>query len=149
MLIDTISNLKANFAGGTHTEVRLQCNTSAAVSLFCGAVCSAASSAICVCAFVTFFYTLVGMLRELIFIPPPMSPLFFGFFEMTGGVSASPLAGGSGIYLAAGVLGWSGLSVHLQIVNLCRSPRPSFAPYFLSKALSFVISPLILFIFCS
>ncbi len=36
MLIDTISSLKGSFAGGTHTELRLQCNTSAAVSLFCG-----------------------------------------------------------------------------------------------------------------
>ncbi len=36
MLTDTLSKLKAGFAAGTHTEVRLQCNTTASVSLFCG-----------------------------------------------------------------------------------------------------------------
>ena len=132
---------------GSHSPV--PCEDFSAVSLFCSSVCSAALSVISVCAFVTFFYTLSGMLREVISLPPLLSPLFFGFFEMTGGVSASPSAGDVGKYLAAGVLGWSGLSVHLQIVNLCRSPRPSFVPYFLSKALSSVISPLILFVFCS
>ena len=136
------SNFNINHSSDT-------CEDLSAASLFCSAVSSAALSVISVCAFVTFFYTLVGILREAVFMPPLLSPLFFGFFEMTGGVSASPSAGDVGKYVAAGVLGWSGLSVHLQIINLCRSPRPSFAPYFLSKALSFVISPLILFIFCS
>ena len=118
-----------------------------AVSLFCGAVCSAAASVVNICAFITFFYTLVGILRAAVFFPPLLSPLFFGFFEMTGGVSVAPSAGNAGKYLAAGVLGWSGLSVHLQIANVCRSPRPSFAPYFLSKALSALISPLTFFLF--
>ena len=118
-----------------------------AVSLFCGAVCSAASSVVSVCAFVTFFYTLVGILRASVSFPPMLSPLFFGFFEMTGGVSVSPTAGSAGKYLAAGVLGWSGLSVHLQIANVCQAPRPSFVPYFLSKVLSSILSPATLFVF--
>ena len=36
MLTDNISKLKSRFAPNTHTELRLQCNTSASVSLFCG-----------------------------------------------------------------------------------------------------------------
>lgn len=36
MLTNTITKFKASFAPGTHTELRAQCNSSAAVSLFCG-----------------------------------------------------------------------------------------------------------------
>ncbi len=118
-----------------------------AVSLFCDSVCSAASSLISICAFVTFFYTLVGVLRSAISLPPLFSPLFFGFFEMTGGASLAPSAGETGKYLVAAILGWSGLSVHLQVMNVCRNDRVSFKPYFLSKALSFWVCPLLVFLF--
>lgn len=120
-----------------------------AVSLFCDSVCSAAASVISICAFVTFFYTLVGILRAVISVSPLWAPVFFGFFEMTGGTSLSPSAGDTGRYLAAAVLGWSGLSVHLQVINVCRGDSVSFKPYILSKILSFAVCPLIVLVFYS
>lgn len=120
-----------------------------AISLFCDSVCSASASVISICAFITFFYTFVGILRSLFSPPSLFSPLLFGFFEMTGGVTLAPRSGASGIYLAAAILGWSGLSVHLQVMNVCRNQTVSFKPYFFSKLLSFLLCPLLVFLICS
>lgn len=105
-----------------------------------GAVTGAAESVISVCAFVIFFSALTGVLRALLErlgLDGAPSALLLGFFEMTGGVSAaSALPLPQSVFLTAAVVGWSGLSVHFQLVALCKEQRLSFAPYFVSKLIS-------------
>lgn len=105
-----------------------------------GAVTGAAESVISICAFVIFFSSLTGVLRALLErsgLGGAPSAVLLGFFEMTGGVSAaSALPLPQSVFLTAAVVGWSGLSVHFQLVALCKEQRLSFAPYFVSKLIS-------------
>ena len=66
--------------------------------------------------------------------------LLCGFLEMTGGISrASALTGDMGLILTAALAGWSGLSVHLQIMTLCGGRGLSFKPYLIAKAFQGVL----------
>lgn len=107
------------------------------VSAFTGAVSGSAGSVLIICAFVIFFSALVGYLRffaNIAGLPEYAIALLFGFFEMTGGMSAvAQLGGESAILLAAALSGWSGLSVAFQFVGICKEHRFPLKPYFVSK----------------
>ena len=63
--------------------------------------------------------------------------LIFGFFEMTGGaVSACQLPESLAVATVAAITGWSGLSVHFQLVGIIGSHDVAFAPYIVCKAVS-------------
>ena len=114
-------------------------------SIFTSAITSSATGLLYVCAFVVFFSTLVGSLEAMISglsLPDIFTPLWFGFFEMTQGVTKAALCSSRqlGSISAAIVSGWSGLSVHFQIMSLCQSHTLSFRPYFISKLLSAIIN---------
>ena len=115
--------------------------------LFTSAVCSSALSVLYVCGFLTFFSTLVGVteytVRELN-IPEQLRPLILGFFELTGGMKEASEIVGAGGYAAAAIGGWSGLSVHFQVMSVCQGCNISFKPYFLSKLASAVLCPVIM-----
>ena len=109
------------------------------IALFTHAITDSAISMLYVCAFVVFFSALVGSLEAIVSplsLPDIFSPLWFGFFELTQGMVQSSLCldRGIGMLSAAIVSGWSGLSVHFQIMSICQSHTLSFRPYFISKA---------------
>ena len=115
------------------------------VSIFTSAITSSATGMLYVCAFVVFFSTLVGSLEAMIAglsLPDVFTPLWFGFFEMTQGVTKAALCSSRqlGLLSTAIVSGWSGLSVHFQIMSLCQSHALSFRPYFISKLMSAIIN---------
>lgn len=119
------------------------------ITAFTGAVTSSALSMLSVCAFVVFFCALTGTLEHLLSaysIPEEIAALCFGFFELTGGVaraaSCSPAVAG---YLCALIVGWSGLSVHFQIMSLCAELPISFRPYFIAKLAQGILNALLLF----
>ena len=115
------------------------------ISMFTDAVSHAAVSMLTVCAYVVFFSALTGTLAHMIqsfgHISQGVYAAICGFLELSGGVSESatwvsknadvrlPLA------LTAAIAGWSGLSVHCQIMTLCGGRGLSFKPYFFAKAL--------------
>ncbi len=108
------------------------------VSTLTEAVSSSALGMLKVCAFVVFFNALVGTLGALtdtLSLPESSRALLFGFFELTGGISAAAAlpSAKSAAVLVALISGWSGLSVHLQIMSLCPEGEISFKPYLLSK----------------
>ena len=107
------------------------------VSLFTGAITSSALSMLSICAFVVFFTTLSGTLEHLLTalrIPQAVSVLLYGILELTGGVArAASLASPASLYLCAFFAGWSGLSVHFQIMSLCADTGVSFRPYLVAK----------------
>ncbi len=118
-----------------------------AVDIFTGAVTSSALSMLSICAFVVFFSTLVGVLEYTVnasALPEAVSALWFGFFELTSGVWKASSVPTLGPYLAAAAVGWSGLSVHFQIMSICRGCDISFKPYLLSKLASAILNVLLL-----
>ena len=109
------------------------------VDSFTGAVSSAATGMLTVCAYVIFFSALTGALgsavSELGFSEGPGYTLLCGFLEMTGGISrASGLSGDGRLILTAAFAGWSGVSVHCQVMTLCGGRGLSFKPYLVAKA---------------
>jgi hypothetical protein len=69
-------------------------------------------------------------------LPEAITALLYGFFEMSSGVSAAaalhkrPLS----VMLCALTVGWSGLSVHCQLVTLADGRGLSFRPYLCARA---------------
>lgn len=120
------------------------------VEMFTGAVSSAASSMLLVCAYVIFFSTLSGTLACLAEAAGGMDQRLYailcGFLELSGGISeASALPNShTALILSAAIAGWSGLSVHCQIMTLCSGRGLSFKPYLIAKACQSVLCALIM-----
>lgn len=105
---------------------------------FTEAVCTSALSLIKISAFVIFFTVFIGTLSSALSalkISPKISALMFGFFELTSGVARSSAISPTelGAILAAFCVGWSGLSVHFQVMSICAHRDISFKPYFKAK----------------
>lgn len=123
---------------------------------FTSAVTSSFSAMLNVCAFVIFFAVAIELLRVSGLLPLLARPLTLlglsnegasgllgGLLEVTTGVKALAEASCSGVVRLAGtalLLGWAGLSVHCQVLNLIGESGLSAAPYLLGKALHGVCS---------
>ena len=123
--------------------------TSVGVARFTDAITGAAHGMLSICAFVCFFATLVGCLSAIPAIahaPDALRALTFGFFELTGGVSRATACRSvmTAALVAAWCVGWSGLSVHFQIMSLCHRCEVSFRPYFAAKAAQGALNVLLL-----
>ncbi len=108
------------------------------VSSFTSAVSSATAAMLSVCAYVIFFSSVIGCLSHALRgwnLPTHLNALLFGIFEISSGVSAAALSGTDPLSAAVCgfIIGWSGISVHFQILSLCGGRGISFIPYFLSK----------------
>ncbi len=117
----------------------------AGVRVFQKVISEAAISMLNVCALVLFFASMVGALLSLFESfgsGQVLKTLVYGFFEMTGacGEAAKLLPKESGMIITALICGWSGLSVHFQVIAICHGERISFAPYFAAKLLQGVLS---------
>lgn len=109
-----------------------------ASAVFTETVGSSASAMINVCAFVLVFSALSGVLSvifEKIGAGQTAKTVISGIFEMTcaSAEAAKIIPREKGMVLAALVCGFSGFSVHFQIMSLCPSDDISFRPYFLAK----------------
>ena len=118
---------------------------------FTRAITSSAMGVIKICAFVVFFTAFLGTLRSALstaYLPPALTALIFGLFELTGGVAeASTLPRDAGVIIAAFISGWSGFSVHFQIMSICSDRGVSFKPYFLAKFAQGIIAAALVFLF--
>lgn len=122
------------------------------VNVFTHSVTAAATAMLHVCAYVVFFSALVGTLGHLLHTwgaDRTATALLFGLFELSGGVmQASAIPDRTMAMLLAAILcGWSGISVHLQILSLCDDlpdgTRISARPYVLCKLLQSVLCALL------
>ncbi len=110
------------------------------VEMFTSAITGAATAMVTVCAYIIFFSALTGTLSGVMATIGGMGEGIFaficGFFEMTGGISAASGLNRreAALILTAGLAGWSGLSVHCQVLSLCGGRGLSFRPYWLAKA---------------
>jgi len=122
------------------------------VELFTSAIQNSALSMLTVCAYVAFFSSFVGCLGAILTslgVPDGICALIFGFFELSSGVgmAAEAVSSTKAILLCAAFAGWSGLSVHFQIMTICAGRGISFKPFFIAKAAQGVICALLMGIF--
>ena len=104
------------------------------------AISHSAQAMLIICACVVFFSTLISALQyplEHIGISRVISFALLGSLELTNGISAcqsvdNPLLK---MELVSFFIGWSGLSIHFQIISLCDGANLSFKRYFIFKLL--------------
>ena len=115
-------------------------------NIFTEAVANAAGGMISVCACVIFFSALTGVLcrlGEAAGLTDASLTFLKIFFELTSGSSAAAdLGTPAGLILCAAAAGWSGMSVHFQIMSTV-PPRISLRPYFFAKAVQAPLAALI------
>lgn len=117
--------------------------------IFTDAVASATHSILLVCAYVIFFSALVGTLSGFLdrgCLSGEGVAALFSIFELSGGVSRIAALGNTlhAAILTALAVGWSGLSVHCQVLSICDGSNLSLRPYFLSRVLSAILCALLL-----
>ncbi len=117
--------------------------TRGGVSLFTSAVQDSAISVLTVCAMVVFFSSLIGCVGvslSRIGVPDTPIALIFAVFELSSGVGAlSELSYPLSVIFCAAALGWSGLSVHFQVISISAGRGFSFFPYFIAKGAQGVV----------
>lgn len=116
---------------------------------FTGAVMSSAMAMLYICAYVIFFAAFIGAFGNMLSslgASTKMTAVLFSVFELSSGVSeAAGIADGGvyGIVLCAFALGWSGISVHCQLMSLCDGRGLSYKPYFIAKAVQGLLNSLL------
>lgn len=119
---------------------------------FTGAVMSSAMAMLYICAYVIFFAAFIGAFGNMLSAlgaSTKTTAVLFSVFELSSGVSeAAGIAGGgvAGIALCAFALGWSGISVHCQLMSLCDGRGLSYKPYFVAKAMQGLLNSLLVLI---
>ena len=113
-------------------------NTPAGATLFTKAIQSALGGILPVCAYVVFFSALTGTLQLILGrlgLPEEGVALLFCLFELSCGVSRAASISNTiaGAYLCAFAAGWSGLSVHCQMLAICDGKGLSLRPYLRAK----------------
>lgn len=112
-------------------------SSAARVSGFTDAIASSAIAILQICAFVVFFSVLSGTVSYVFsawHLPTELTCLLFGFLELTGGTAkAAELAPPLSELFCAFFAGWSGCSVHCQLIGLCSETDLSLRPYFFAK----------------
>lgn len=118
----------------SHTVSPLPAASPAAA--FIAAVGSAAETMVRLSSFVVFFTVVMALLASFLGTVPP---LLAGFWELTVGVTALT-PHWLGFTMAAGLLGWGGVSVHCQAAAVLSDTDLSLRYYLLGKALQGLLS---------
>lgn len=116
--------------------------------LFTHAITSATGGILLVCAYVVFFSSLCGALSLILnsfHLPTFFQASIFGILELTNGVSQAASLSDRllAAMLCAFAAGWSGLSVHCQVLSVCDGKGLSFRNYFLAKLLQGLLCALL------
>lgn len=109
-------------------------------------------SILTVCGAVVFFSVISGIIIDFIPFSENIKAILIGIFEFTTGVkavaeSSMPLL--EKLIISAGIVGFAGISVHIQVMSVVSGCGISLVPYITGKTLQGVISIIILFLFMS
>lgn len=112
---------------------------------FTDAIRNALGGMLTVCAYVVFFSAFCGtltVLAERLRMPESLRAAVFCLFELSGGVSvaASLTPPRLSALLTAFAVGWSGLSVHCQVLSVCDGRGLRMRRYFLAKLLHGILT---------
>ena len=119
--------------------------------MFSTAVRNATMSTLLICAYVVFFSTLTGAIGLILgrFGANEITHAILSvFLELSGGVSAAAELTNHylAVILTAIAVGWSGLSIHCQMLSLCDGHRLSLRSYFIAKLVQAVVCPCLILI---
>lgn len=115
------------------------------------AIKNATLNTLLICAYVIFFATLAGAIGVVLArfsagvgVRAALSLLL----ELAGGVRAASKAEPQwlAILLTGISVGWSGISVHCQMLSLCQGYKLSLRPYLAARSLQAILCPLFLFL---
>lgn len=144
VLSSAVIGVVSKFLFGQDIELQIHIDSSRidrdfGVKSFTNAVGSSAQTMLTVCAYVVFFSSVIGCIGSIISrlgAGEYITSAVFGFFELSSGVSTAANISNrqSAIIACAAISGWSGLSVHMQIMSICSDRGLSFKPYFAAKA---------------
>ena len=112
------------------------------------AMTKAVSTTLSVCGYVIFFRSVMALLPIPASLPPALQALLSGIFELAGGIASlrglSPTA--ETLALAAFLLGWGGISVHLQTLGVMADTDIKCARHLAGRALCGVFAAVFTFI---
>lgn len=115
-----------------------------------GAITESSMGIISVCAFVVFFSAFLGVMdgaMSVFCISEEIRAGIFCVFELTSGISKISILNTSLMLpLAALAVGWSGLSVHFQIISVCSGRGMRQIRYFLCCVLRAVLCLILVFV---
>ena len=115
---------------------------------FTSAIANATTATLSICAYVLFFGTILNCLSHALSafpLPNAIRALLYGLFEISSGVNAAASLGSLPLsaLLCALTVGWSGLSIHCQLLTLSDGRDLSFRFYFRAKAIEAILCALI------
>jgi len=107
-----------------------------------------------ICGTVLFFYIMISIVSDISSMLSILSaygtdilyPIIAGIFEVSSGVyslTALDLSMHHKLLLSAAILGWSGFSVHFQIMYILKDLKLSLRPYFTGKIIHVIIYTII------
>jgi sporulation integral membrane protein YlbJ len=116
--------------------------------LLTASIRSATAATLTICAYVVFFSAITGTVEQMLerlSLPELWHVLLTGSLELSGGVSTAAAISSPFLkpLLIAATVGWSGLSVHCQLIALCEGHGLSFRTYFFSKLLQSLLCTLL------
>ena len=117
------------------------------IGMFTTAIKNATLSTLLICAYVVFFSTLAGTVELVVnrFAKSKLThAIFSATLELSGGVDAAAKLQSRklGAILTGAAVGWSGLSVHCQMLALCDGNDISTRPYLIAKIVQAAICAL-------
>ena len=122
------------------------------IGMFPSAVRNATMNTLLICAYVVFFSTLTGAVEIILgrFAANETTHTFLAsFLELSGGVSAAAELSNRrlGALFTGGAVGWSGISIHCQMLSLCDGHNLSMRPYLTAKLLQMIACGLVASLF--
>lgn len=138
--------------GGSSRKAPPSFLPSPTVKTFTAAMASASGAMLSICAYILFFGTVLGCLSHVLTtlcLPEAASALLYGFCELSSGVNAaaSVTSRPISVLLCALTVGWSGLSIHCQLMTLCDGRELSYRFYFYARITQALLCALLTMIF--
>ncbi len=130
----------AAWQSGYHRKGSEQKVYEAGAGMLPQSIAAAGNSMLSICATVVLFAALLGALQfplSVCGVGEAGQAVIFGLFELSGGVCAAaalPSTAAAGI-LCAAMVGWGGLSVHCQILAVCREHPVSPGVFWSARAM--------------
>ena len=92
-----------------------------------------------ICGTVTIFTTIIELIKPLL-INIPLNNSILSMLEITNGMILSY----KNVYFSAFLLGFAGLSVHFQVLSLCRSVKPNYIRFLFFRIVHGILSATVL-----
>ena len=143
-----------NFIYGKYLDFRAENNIRRNKGImygFTSAVSNSTQNILTICSYIIFFSSLVGCIEYCLSplnLPMSVNSIIYGVIELSGGINLSSQLGvnATGLMISAFVVGWSGFSVHFQLISICRHQKLNFKGYFISKLIQGSINAVVIYI---